>query len=94
MSEKKLEERLNAHPQLRERIEALLRVVEDAAGDVDKADEAERRVIEELRRMGIEALQAWAERKVGECATEVRAQSPSAKGHGKKNSAGIQRSGR
>lgn len=58
-----LEERLRAHPGLYERISRLLEVVENAAGDVDKAADAERRVIEELRQMGQEALQGWAERR-------------------------------
>lgn len=40
---------MNAHPLLRDRMEMLLRVVENAAGDVEKADEAERLVIEEIR---------------------------------------------
>ena len=57
-----LEERLRAHPQLRAKMEALLAVVENTAGDVEKAAEAERRVTEELRQMGNEALQAWARR--------------------------------
>jgi hypothetical protein len=34
----------------------LLGVVEDAEGGLEKADAAERRVIEELRQMGNEAL--------------------------------------
>ena len=54
-------ERLNRHPLLRARVESLLAVVEDAAGDGEKADAAERRVIEELRQMGHDALTAWAE---------------------------------
>ncbi|MFH1147978.1 MAG: hypothetical protein V1736_09775 [Pseudomonadota bacterium] len=58
---KSLEERLNAQPLLRDRIEMLLRVVENAAGDVEKADEAERLVIEEIRQMGNTALRSWAE---------------------------------
>ena len=57
-------ERLDRHPILRCRVESLLRVVEDAEGDCEKADAAERRVIEELRQMGNEALTAWAERGV------------------------------
>ena len=57
-------ERLNRHPQMRTRVESLLAVVEDAAGDCERADAAERRVIEELRQMGNEALTAWAERGV------------------------------
>ena len=41
----------------------MLDVVENAEGDVVKADEAEQRFIEELRLMGLDPLQAWAERK-------------------------------
>src|SRR5574342_145976 len=57
-------ERLNRHPLLRAHVESLLAVVEDAAGDCEKADAAERRVIEALRQMGNDALTAWAERGV------------------------------
>ena len=46
---------------MRTRVESLLAVVEDAAGDREQADAAERRVIEELRQMGNEALTSWAE---------------------------------
>jgi len=54
---------LDKHPQLKARIKALLDVVENADGEVVKADEAEQRFIEELRLMGLDAMQAWAERK-------------------------------
>lgn len=60
---KSLEERLREHPHLYERISRLLEVVENTDGDVVKADEAEQRVLEELRKMGQEALQSWADRK-------------------------------
>ena len=60
---KSLEERLREYPDLYQRISELVAVVENAAGDVVKADEAEQRVIEELRQLGQSALQSWAERK-------------------------------
>jgi hypothetical protein len=60
---KNLEERLREYPDLYERISELVAVVENAAGDVVKADEAEQRVIEELRQIGQTALQSWAQRK-------------------------------
>jgi hypothetical protein len=60
---KSLEERLREHPALYARMDQLLNVVENARGDVEKAAEAERRLIEELRQMGQEALQGWAERR-------------------------------
>ena len=67
-------ERLNRHPQMRTRVESLLAVVEDAAGDCERADAAERRVIEELRQMGNEALTAWAERGVEQQAVVAQAE--------------------
>lgn len=92
MTEKKeplsLEDRLSRHPKLRARIERLLETVENARGDVEKADEAERRVIEELRRMGQEALQSWAEGQSERKSVELREQSPGARRHVKKNSTG------
>ena len=57
-------ERLKRHPRWRARVESLLAVVENAAGDCKKADAAERRVIEALRQMGHDALTVWAERGV------------------------------
>ena len=56
--------RLNRHPLLKARMEALLGVVENAGDEVEKAEEAERRVIEELRQMGHEALTQWAQNRV------------------------------
>ena len=58
---KSMEERLREHPQLKARIERMLDVMENVDGDVVKADEAEERFIEELRKMGQEALQGWAD---------------------------------
>lgn len=83
----RLVQRLSRHPQLRTRIECLLEVVENAAGEVVTADAAERRVIEELRRMGREALTAWAERGLERSAAEV-ASEPAVRRGGEKNSTG------
>lgn len=83
---KSLEERLKSHPTLRNRIEHLLNVVEDSSGDVKKADEAEKKVIETLQQMGQEALESWAytqEKKTGND-TENKL----GKSHEKKNSTG------
>ena len=57
-----LEERLKEYPELKAKIEAMLAIIENAGGDVEKAAEAERRIIEELRQMGSEVLQSWARR--------------------------------
>lgn len=79
--------RLNAHPILRARVESLLGAVENAAGDLEKADAAERRMIEELRQMGNEALTAWAQQGIERCASEARKAGEDRSG-GKKNSIG------
>jgi len=78
-----LMQRLNRYPPLRARVERLLGVVEDAAGDSLQADAAERRVIEELRQLGQEALTAWAERNLDKSAAEATAK-PGIRGGGKK----------
>lgn len=57
-----LEERLQEHPELRVKVERMLDLIENAGGDVEKAAEAERRVVEELRQMGSEVLHRWARR--------------------------------
>ena len=51
MSKKSIDERLKAHPLLEGRIEAILDIVEDSAREVGRADEAERRMIEEVRQL-------------------------------------------
>jgi hypothetical protein len=57
-----LEDRLKQYPELKTKIEAMLAIIENAGGDVEKAAEAERRIIEELRQMGNEVLHSWARR--------------------------------
>ena len=57
-----LEERLKDLPEVRARFERMLGVIENAAGDVEKAAEAEQQVTEELRQMGNEVLHGWARR--------------------------------
>jgi hypothetical protein len=57
--EQSLEERLKDFPELRARIERMLGVVENSAGDVEKAAKAEEHVTDELRQMGSEVLPYW-----------------------------------
>ena len=86
-------ERLNRYPYLRARMESLFAVIEDAAGDCAKADAAERRVIDELRQMGNEALTAWAERGVEKQVVLAQAE-PDWRPGGEKNSTGTPPLGR
>jgi len=57
-----IEERLKDHPDLIGRLEALADIMENTGDDVEKADEAERRVLEEVRHIGHQVLQGWAQR--------------------------------
>ena len=52
--------RLRENPELKAKIETLLAIIENAGGDVEKAAEAERRIIEEMRKMGNEVMHSWA----------------------------------
>lgn len=70
-----LEERLREYPELGARFEEMLAIVENADGDIVKADEAEERVIQELRQLGQSALQGWAERKQRRVQRECEEQS-------------------
>lgn len=88
MSDAELVERLRAYPELRSRMESLLLAVEDEAGELKIADEAEMRVIEEMRRTGKVALQAWAQRQVDKTSQDTR-QVDKVWREGKKNFAGI-----
>lgn len=92
LSDDDLVRKLGAHPDLRNRVESLLLAVEDEAGELREADAAEMRVIEEMRRMGQEALQAWAARQVDKTSKELRQTDESAWREGKKNCAGTPRS--
>lgn len=56
--------RLNRRPDLKKRVESILSIAEDDGAGIEKADEAENRVIEEVRRMGNEVLTGWAESRV------------------------------
>lgn len=66
-------ERLERHPELKERMERLLDVVENVSGDVKLADEAERRAIDELRAMGQQVMQGWGQRLADAEAGELEA---------------------
>lgn len=55
--------KLSEYPKLRRRVEEILAVMENERGDANTADAAEERAIEEVRQLGQEVLQGWAERK-------------------------------
>ena len=83
-----LEQRLSQYPALKNRIELLINIIEDRAGDWQKANEAEMRVIEELRQMGNEALHCWSEHKIEQASKDFNKDHSTAAKSGKKNSGG------
>ena len=70
-----MSERLEKHPELKERFERIMDIVENVSGEVEKANEAERRAIEAVRQLGNEILLGWAQRqqqkKENECDQKV-----------------------
>jgi len=79
-----IEERLKEHPNLMERLHALADVVENAGNDWEKADDAERCVLEEVRQIGHEVLQGWAKRQQRKKAEEALTRNPELKRKEKK----------
>lgn len=84
---------LEKHPDLRDRFASIVSAVENSEGNLKEADTAEERIIEEMRHLGREAMQGWAERQVEVTEQEIR-QQPQMHRQGKKNSAGIRNSAR
>jgi len=74
--DEKFLEALQRHPHLRERMETLVYIAEDAdaSGDIEKADEAERQIIEEVRQMGNELLRGWSQTRIQKVATQAAKQ--------------------
>src|SRR6202789_107004 len=63
---------LEKHPDLRDRFASIVSAVENSEGNLKEADAAEERIIEEMRHLGREAMQGWAERQVGVTEKETR----------------------
>jgi hypothetical protein len=87
LSDEEILRGLQRHPEIKSRVAALLAVVEDTEGDLKRADDAEDRLIEEMRRLGQEAMQSWALGQVHQTEQEVR-HSGRAHREGKKNFTG------
>jgi hypothetical protein len=84
---------LQSHPGIRERVASIAGAVGNWDGDLAEADAAEERLVEEMRLLGREALQDWANERVEATEREVRGQAGMHR-HGKKNSTGIRNSAR
>lgn len=87
MSDEALLNRLNGHPELRSRVESMLLVVDDEMCNLQEADAAEMQLIEQMRRMGQESLQAWATVQADKASKNAARESKTWR-EGKKNSNG------
>jgi len=82
--------KLNNYPELCDRIKQLLAIMENENGETTLANEAERRVIEEMRAMGQKALQGWAEHQAASSVEKAPAQKTGLRKHEKKSLFGTQ----
>lgn len=90
MNEKiiKLIKRLEKYPHLEARIEALLDVAENSSGKLDRADDAEEKLIVEVRKIGNELLTTWATNQEEKKHKAAKSKKSDLKLHSKKNSNG------
>lgn len=88
----RLVEKLEAQPAVFDRIERMLEVVGNETGEAITADEAEELLVQELRLMGRDALQAWANEKEERLGREYGARAGLVRRE-KKGSAGRRASG-
>jgi hypothetical protein len=82
-----------SHPGFRDRVASIVGAVGNLDGNLAEADAAEEQLVEEMRLLGREALQGWAEARVEATERDVRGQTGIHR-QGKKNSAGIRNSAR
>jgi len=80
-----------AHPSFRDRLGSIVGAVGNLDGNLAEADAAEERLVEEMRLLGREALQGWAEERVEATERDIRSQAGMHR-QGKKNFSGIRNS--
>jgi len=80
-----------SHPEFRERMASIVGAVANSEGNLVEADAVEERLVEEMRLLGREAMQSWANDRVAATEQEVRLQSGMHR-QGKKNSSGTRNS--
>lgn len=89
--DKELLNQLNSRPDLKKRMQSILSIASDEGDGIVKADEAENRVIEEVRKLGNEVLTEWAETRNEKSEAYLPADSDINRS-GKKKSVGIRHS--
>jgi hypothetical protein len=85
-----LARKLEKYPHIRARLEALFNIAENTSGEFDVADDAEAQLVVDIRKMGHEMLQTWANNQVVKKTDDTRKRKE-ATSQTKKNYAGTQR---
>ena len=73
---KRLAEELREHPRLREQVEAILKLVRSDEGPIRKADDVEELLVQEVRKLGKNAMQEWALSAEERSAAQLQRDSP------------------
>jgi hypothetical protein len=68
--------RLNAHPELKDRLAAILQLAENGAGPLRTADEFEALLIEQVRRLGAQTMRDWAQGAQTRAEADLKAEHP------------------
>jgi hypothetical protein len=76
-TDKCLLERLNQRPDLKRRVEAILQLAEGEKGELRTADEVEKLLVEELRRLGGQTMHDWARGAHEQVAADMKKKDPS-----------------
>ena len=81
---KNLIARVQKHPDLEERIEAILDIMENTSGEFITADQTEEKAIEEVQKLGQELLRRWAFNQQDKSVEIAKKTHPNVEKHGKK----------
>ena len=88
MNDEDLLKTLSQHPVLRARVEKILGIAVDIDENIELADTAEERLIEEGRHLNKESLEAWATNKASQAAQRFEKKHKNVRKDVKKNSTG------
>lgn len=69
--DEKIIELMNQNPKLKARVVSILNISNNTSGNIIKANDAEERTIEELRKLGNEVLEGWAENRMEQSTNEI-----------------------
>ncbi len=83
-AELRLVEQLRKHPELFERVRSILEIADSAEGPIQKADEIEGLLIDEMRRLGHTTMETWAGKAEQTLANELKQKDSSARVRKKK----------